>query len=170
MSFLSTLKLTLRPTIILESSSLVVSATLTVPMYLPLRSTVQRSATAMISLSLWVMNRMDLPSALKPRMISMSSSISWGVRTAVGSSKISISLSRYNILRISTLCCIPTDISSIKASGSTLRPYFSLRSITFCLASFFCRKPILLGSTPRMILSSTVKHSTSLKCWCTIPI
>ena len=55
---------------------------------------VTRSETAIISLSLWVMNRMDLPSLAKPRMISMSSSISWGVRTAVGSSKIRISLSR----------------------------------------------------------------------------
>ena len=30
-----------------------------------------------------------------------------------GKSKIKISFSRYNILRISTLCCIPTEISSI---------------------------------------------------------
>ena len=39
-------------------------------------------------------NRMDLPSFLNPRMISISSSISCGVSTAVGSSKIRISLSR----------------------------------------------------------------------------
>ena len=90
----STAKLTLRPTIMRESSSLVVSATWTVPMPLPLRRTVQRSATAMISLSLWVMNRMLFPSAFSPRMISISSSISWGVSTAVGSSKMRISFSR----------------------------------------------------------------------------
>ena len=66
----------------------------TVPIYLPLRRTVQRSATAMISLSLWVIKRMDLPSFLNPRMISISSSISCGVSTAVGSSKMRISLSR----------------------------------------------------------------------------
>ena len=77
-----------------ESSSMVVSLVFTVPMYLPLRSTVQRSATAMISASLWEMKRMDLPSAARLRMICISSSISWGVSTAVGSSKIRISLSR----------------------------------------------------------------------------
>ena len=67
-------------------------------------------------------------------------------------------------------CCIPTVISSTSASGSTSSPYFSERATTFFLASFFCRKPSLLGSTPRMMLSSTVKHSTSLKCWWTMPM
>ena len=93
-SSFSTCRLTGRPTIIRESSSLVVPLMSTVPMHLPLRSTVQRSATAMISDSLCVMNRMDLPSRAKPRMISISSSISCGVSTAVGSSRIRISLSR----------------------------------------------------------------------------
>ena len=92
--FFSTWKLTLRPTIIADSSSIVTSFVLTVPMYLPLRSTVQRSATAMISASLWEMKRMLLPSAARFFMICMSSSISCGVSTAVGSSKIRISLSR----------------------------------------------------------------------------
>ena len=73
---------------------MVTSFVFTVPMYLPLRSTEQRSATAMISASLWLMNSMDLPSARRLRMICISSSISWGVSTAVGSSNISISLSR----------------------------------------------------------------------------
>ena len=93
-SCLSTTRLTGRPTIIRESSSWVVPATSTVPMHWPLRSTVQRSATAMISASLWVMKRMLFPSLVKPRMISISSSISWGVSTAVGSSKMRISFSR----------------------------------------------------------------------------
>ena len=42
--------------------------------------------------------------------------------------------------------------------------------MTFSRASFFCRKPCLVGSMPRMMLSSTEKHSTSLKCWCTMPM
>ena len=92
--FFSTWKLTLRPTIIADSSSGVVSFVFTVPMYLPLRSTVQRSETAIISASLWEMKRIDLPSAARLRIICISSSISCGVRTAVGSSKIRISLSR----------------------------------------------------------------------------
>ena len=153
-----------------ESCSMVVSFVSTVPTYLPLRSTVQRSATAMISLSLWEMNRMDLPSAARLRMITMSSSISWGVSTAVGSSKISISFSRYSIFRISVRCCMPTVMSSISASGSTFRPYFSLRASTRSRASFFWRKPCFVGSTPMMMLSSTEKHSTSLKCWWTMPM
>ena len=101
---------------------MVTSLVLTVPMYLPLRSTEQRSATAMISASLWEMNSMLLPSAARFFMICISSSISWGVSTAVGSSKIRISLSRYSIFRISVRCCMPTVMSEIFASGSTCRP------------------------------------------------
>ena len=161
---------TSRPTIIRLSSSRVVSLISTVPMYLPFRRTEHRSATAMISLSLWEMNRMLLPSAARFRMICMSSSISWGVSTAVGSSKIRISFSRYSIFRISVRCCMPTVISSTRASGSTRRPYFSDRASTFSRASAFWRKPCLQGSTPMMMLSRTVKHSTSLKCWWTMPM
>ena len=168
--FLSTEKFTFLPTIILESSSFVVSFTFTVPTYLPLRRIVQRSATSIISFSLCVMNRMDLPSFARFFIIFISSSISCGVRTAVGSSKIRTSLSRYNIFRISVLCCIPTVISETRASGSTISPYLSLSSITFWRAPFFSRNIPFVGSTPRIILSNTEKHSTSLKCWCTIPI
>ena len=125
---------TSRPTIIRDSSALVVSAMFTVPMYLPLRRTEQRSATAMISLSLWEIKRMDFPSAARLRIICSSSWISWGVSTAVGSSKIRISLSRYSIFRISVRCCIPTEMSSISASGSTRRPYFSDSAMTFSRA------------------------------------
>ncbi len=77
-----------------ESSSFVFSEVFTVPMHLPLRSTVQRSETAIISLSLCVMKSIDFPSAASPRIMFISSSISCGVRTAVGSSKMSISFSR----------------------------------------------------------------------------
>ena len=70
---LSTWKLTLRPTIMADSCSMVVFLVSTVPMYLPLRSTLQRSATAMISASLWEMNRMLLPSAARFFMICISS-------------------------------------------------------------------------------------------------
>ena len=77
-----------------DSSCLFVSQVLTVPMHLPLRRTVTRSATAMISLSLCEMKRMDLPSRANSFIVAMSSSISCGVSTAVGSSKMRISLSR----------------------------------------------------------------------------
>ena len=49
---------------------------MTVPMYLPLRSTVTRSATAIISLSLWEMKRILLPSLANSFMVAISSSIS----------------------------------------------------------------------------------------------
>ena len=55
---------------------MVVLAVSTVPMYLPLRNTLQRSATAIISASLWEMKRMDFPSAARFFMICISSSIS----------------------------------------------------------------------------------------------
>ncbi len=58
--------LTARPTIISASSCSLTSATSTVPMYVPLLSTVQRSETSLISLSLWVISRMVLPSAGEP--------------------------------------------------------------------------------------------------------
>ncbi len=117
--FFSTWKLTFLPTIIAESSSMFVSFVFTVPIYLPFLRTEHLSATAMISASLWEMKSIDLPSAARFFIISISSAISWGVRTAVGSSKIRISLSRYSIFKISVLCCIPTVMSSIIASGST---------------------------------------------------
>ena len=133
----STTKFTSRPTIIRLSSSWELEAMSTVPMYLPLRSTEQRLATDMISASLWEMKRMLFPSLARFFMICMSSSISWGVRTAVGSSKIRISFSRYSIFKISVRCCMPTVMSSTRASGSTWRPYFSERARTFSRASPF---------------------------------
>ena len=65
---------------------------------------------------------------------------------------------------------MPTVMSSTLASRSTFRPYFSERACTFARASFFCKKPMRVVSAPRMMLSSTVNTSISLKCWCTIPI
>ena len=44
-----------------------------------------------ISLSLWVMTMMVLPALVRSCMIWMRRSISWGVRTAVGSSRIRMS-------------------------------------------------------------------------------
>ena len=55
---------------------------------LPWRSTDTRSAISMVSLSLWVMIMMLLPAALSCRMTRKRSSTSWGVSTAVGSSRI----------------------------------------------------------------------------------
>ena len=49
---------------------------------------------AMTSLSLWVMMTMDFPSARMFRSTEKSFSVSWGVSTAVGSSRIRMSAPR----------------------------------------------------------------------------
>ena len=63
-----------------------------------------------------------LPSSRSERITSISSSISCGVSTAVGSSKIRYFASLASALRISTRCCTPTGRSSTSASGSTVEP------------------------------------------------
>ena len=93
-SGLSTWKLTFRPTIISDIASFEVSATSIVPIYFPFLSTLHRFATSLISFSLCVMNIMDFPSATSCFITFISSWISCGVNTAVGSSKIKISLSQ----------------------------------------------------------------------------
>ena len=94
-SGLSGTRVTLRPTMSSDKYSLVIFGSLssTVPTLFPCHRTVHLSAIAMISLSLWEIKIMDLPSLTKFRIVCMRSSISCGVSTAVGSSKIRISLS-----------------------------------------------------------------------------
>ena len=84
----STLKFTSRPTIISAICCVDVSATLTVPIYFPRRNTLHSSATCLISFSLCVISKILFPSLISFCMISIKSSISCGVNTAVGSSKI----------------------------------------------------------------------------------
>ena len=60
---------------------------------LPFLKIEQVSATAKISSNLCEINSIDLPSFAKFFIISNNSSISWGVKTAVGSSKIKMSFS-----------------------------------------------------------------------------
>ena len=99
----------------------------------------------------------DLPSLVKFLMIFIKSSISCGVKTAVGSSSISISAPLYSAFNISTLCCIPTVISSIFAIGSTKSPYFDDISLTSSIAFFISiAPPFFVGSVPNIIFSATV--------------
>ena len=127
--------------------------------------TVTRSETARISSNLCVIKMMDFPSLTRFFMICSSSSISEGVNTAVGSSKIKISAPRYNVFKISTRCCAPTEISSTFAVGSTAKPYFSDSSLMSLIAFRISKTPFLVVSLPKMIFSATVKASTSMKCW-----
>ncbi|SIN08787.1 Uncharacterised protein [Mycobacteroides abscessus subsp. abscessus] len=118
---LSTVRDTSCPTIIAASSVLEAVGSM-VPTTFPRRITVISSETCRTSRSLWEMNSRDFPSARSCAMMPSSSSVSAGVSTAVGSSRISSSASRTRALMISTRCCTPTGRSSTTASGSTAKP------------------------------------------------
>ena len=77
------------------------------PTTLPRRMTVILSAIARTSRSLWVMKTMALPSSRSDRITVISSSISCGVSTAVGSSKIRYVASLASAFKISTRCWMP---------------------------------------------------------------
>ena len=164
--FFCTVSSTGRPTII-EASSVLVDAGLASPTTLPRRMTVIRSAIARTSRSLWVMKTIAVPSSRSCCMIAMSSSVSCGVSTAVGSSNTSTFASCDSALMISTRCCTPTGRSSIFASGSTWKPKRCEISRTFCLAP---ASPPSAFSCPRSTFSATVKTGMSMKCWCTMPM
>ena len=77
--------------------------------------------------------------------MSRSSSVSCGVSTAVGSSRIRTSASRTRALMISTRCWTPTGRSSTMASGSTSNPYWSEIWRIFRRVASRLRKPRRLG-------------------------
>ena len=110
------------PTISSASCSRVVRDGFRCPTILPDRITETVSQTAMTSASLWVMSRIVTPLSRRPRRISKSRSVSAGVSTLVGSSRIRMRAPRRSALRISTRCCSPTGRSPTMASGSTCKP------------------------------------------------
>ena len=112
---LSTRSRTSRPTISRARLASVAPSAGRVSTSLPRRSTVMRSAISSTSFSLWLMKMIDLPCAVRPRTISNSSRASCGVSTAVGSSRTRMSALRYSAFRISTRCCWPTVMSSMRA-------------------------------------------------------
>ena len=67
-----------------------VSAVRKVAMVSPLRRTVTRSVFSMTSFILWLMKMTAQPSSFILRMMWKSLIVSWGVSTAVGSSKINM--------------------------------------------------------------------------------
>ena len=82
------------PTIISVSFISSVSFVSTVAMYLPFRRTATRSLISITSFSLWVMMMIDLPADFMFLRTSKRRSVSWGVKTAVGSSRIRMSAPR----------------------------------------------------------------------------
>ena len=81
-----------------------------------------------------------------------------------------MSAPRYRAFKISTRCCIPTEMSSTLASGSMARPYFSEISTTFFRAVAMSSLTPFTGSMPRTMFSVMVNGCTSIKCWCTMPM
>src|SRR5258708_5661384 len=77
----------------------------------------------MISRSLWVISTTVTPSCLSAARMRKSWSVSCGVSTALGSSRIRMRAPRNSTFRISTRCCSPTERSATSASGSTISPY-----------------------------------------------
>ena len=106
-------------------------------------------------------------------MISISSSVSCGVSTAVGSSKTSTLASRDSALMISTRCCTPTGRSSTSGIGVDVEAEPRRRSrATRCAGGVEVEAAAeaLVGSWPSMTFSATVKTGMSMKCWCTMPM
>ena len=111
-----------------------------------------------------------LPSSVSFRIILKRPSTSMSVRAADGSSSTRSSAPRYRAFKISTRCWAPTAISVMGRSSSTSRPYRAESSrISFFRASRSMKTPLVFRS-PRMMFSNTVMASTSMKCWCTMPM
>ena len=82
----------------------------------------RRRTGAMISLSLCVISRTVVPRARRARSVSNSCSVSCGVSTAVGSSRIRMRAPRNSALRISRRWRSPTGSCSTGRSSRTCRP------------------------------------------------
>ncbi len=153
-----------RPTINLASSRALVSLVARVAATLPFRRTVTVWLMFMTSFSLWLMKMTAVPRADRPRMISNNPSISWGIRTDVGSSRTRSIAPRYRVLRISTRCCSPTERSETRAAGFTFSLYCSERS--WRLAETFLESgngyPALRN--PMQTFCATVRVGISMKC------
>src|SRR4051794_13685149 len=154
-----------------EASSALVEVGSAEPTTFPRRSTVIVSATRRTSPSLWLMKTIDVPPSRSRFMTAISSSVSCGVSTAVGSSSTSSPASWLSALRISTRCCTPTGRSPTSASGGTCRPYSREISTSRARARRRSRKPRpRICSRPSITFSATVNAGISMKCWWTMPM
>ncbi len=136
----------------------------------PARSTAMRSDTARTSSSLWLMKRIAMPCATIFFSVANRARDSCGVSTAVGSSRISKRAPRVSAFRISTRWRSPTDSSAMRASGFTCRPKRCAASSSRARASRRRENGCHNGSVPSITLSSTLRLSASVKCWCTMPM
>ncbi len=129
-----------------------------------------RCDTRSTSSSLWLMKITDSPCSISWRSVPNSDSTSLGVSTAVGSSRIRMRAPRTRALRISTRWRSPTDSAAMRASGSTARPKRWPVSSSLARAAARRDSGHHSGSVPSITLSSTLRLSASVKCWCTMPM
>ncbi len=115
-------RLTWRPTIACARPSRSVSAMRVSSTTAPPRITVTASASAMISFSLCVISRIVVPRSRNARSVTNSCSVSCGVSTAVGSSRIRMRAPRTSAFRISSRWRSPTGRSATVWSSATTRP------------------------------------------------
>ncbi|MCY1211571.1 hypothetical protein D9M72_232850 [compost metagenome] len=128
-----------------------------------------RCDTRSTSPSLWLMKITDRPCATICASVANSASLSCGVSTAVGSSRIRMRAPRYSALRISTRWRSPTERLPMVASGCTGRPKRWATSSSRARAAARRETGRHSGSVPIVTLSSTLRLSASVKCWCTMP-
>ena len=158
------------PTIHSASCAWLVSAASAWATSRPARNTAMRCDTRITSPSLWLMKMIDRPCATIWPSTSNRASLSCGVSTAVGSSKIRMRAPRYSAFRISTRWRSPTDSRPTSASGSTPRPKRCATACSRARAVLRRVKGCHSGSEPSITLSSTLRLSANVKCWCTMPM
>ena len=93
-----------------------------------------------------------------------SSPVSWGVNTAVGSSKMRMRAPRNSALMISTRWRSPTAKSLILAKGSRFMLYFLAIWAIFWAAVFRSSRIPPASRAPIRQFSTTVMVGTSIKC------
>ena len=163
-------RFTRRPTMASARPSMLVSAIFVSSTTWPARITVTASHRAMISRSLCVMSRMVVPRSRRPRSVTKSASVSCGVSTAVGSSRMRMRAPRNSAFRISSRWRSPTGSSLTSASSFTCRPVSRISTSSLARTSARATFRRQLGSAPSITLSSALSVSTSMKCWCTMPM
>ncbi len=161
---------TSRPTIHRASCASVTSRAGALATSTPARSTATRCETRSTSSSLWLMKMMDSPCATICDKVSNRASPSCGVSTAVGSSRIRMRAPRTRALRISTRWRSPTLSPATRASGCTGRPNRRAVSSSRLRAPSRADHGRHQGSVPSITLSSTLRLSASVECWCTMPM
>ena len=102
------------------------------------------------------MKMMPKPCAAMARSATNRPSISAGVSTAVGSSRIRMRTPRNSALTISSRCCSPTDSAETGRSGSSARPNCCSMRLRPASPPARSSRPLLPGS-PTSRLSSTRK-------------